>query len=73
MTNELKKGSVTPTISLKDQQFGELVVQFDKLLEAVYESGYDDVHAGRDYDAAGSEALSKTRLFFQQVLNELMQ
>ena len=72
MTNELKKRSVTLTIPLKDQQFGELVVQFDKLLEAVYESGYDDVHFGRDYDAMGSEALNNARLHFQNVLKAFM-
>jgi hypothetical protein len=72
MTNELKKGSVTPTISLKDQQFGELVVQFDKLLEAVYESGYDDVHAGRDYDPMGSQAVDDARSHFKNVLKTFM-
>ena len=68
MTNQLKKGSATLTISLKDQQFGELVVQFNKLLKAVYESGYDDARFGRDYDAMGSEALDNARLHFQSVL-----
>lgn len=50
---------------------GDCIVEFDKLLEAVYDAGYDDAAHECDYDAMGSKALSNARLYFQQALNKL--